>query len=271
MSFVPPIRGIVVCVNYDDLLAITLHRNMRHLTECVVVTSPTDQKTKDVCRDIPGVRVYETDAFYRFGAKFNKGLAMEEGFDILGREGWILIWDADTLLPDDISYNYQPGNLYNAHRLILSNPKNWTPEYDWNRAPLSNDREFPGYFQLFHASDAQISQHPWYDVTFAHAGGCDGYFQTRWAPCRKIRLPFKVLHLGPRDANWFGRATERVDNTPVEEAAIHKQEMQKFLAFKGWGRPINTPFDESSYSEKVAVPGALQTGYRLRGKHDRQG
>ena len=267
-SFVP-LRGIVVCVNYDDLLAITLERNMRHLQECLVVTSPADHKTKELCKDIPGVRVYETDAFYRFGAKFNKGLAMEEGFDALGRHGWILIWDADTLFPDDISHDYQPGNLYNAHRLIMPTPKTWTPEYNWSKALASHDPSFPGYFQLFHADDKQIAQHPWYDVTFTHAGGCDGYFQTRWEPRNKIRLPFKVLHLGPRDVNWFGRATERVDNTPVAEAALHREEMQKFLAFKGWGRPLRTPFDESSYSEKVAVPGAPQTGYRLKGKHDR--
>ena len=34
------IRGITISVNYAPLLAVTLPRNMRHLSECVVVTSP---------------------------------------------------------------------------------------------------------------------------------------------------------------------------------------------------------------------------------------
>lgn len=264
-----PIRGIVVCVNYDDLLKITLVRNMRHLSECLVVTSPADHRTKELCKGIPNVRVYETDAFYRYGAKFNKGLAMEEGFDMLGRSGWILIWDADTLLPDNISYDYKPGNLYNAHRLILNDPLQWTPEFDWKRATPSHDPSFPGYFQLFYAEDPIISQHPWYDVTFTHAGGCDGYFQSRWPQDRKIRLPFKVLHLGPRDTNWFGRASERADRLLVEEQAHFKKEMQKFLTFKGWRGANSSTFVEPNYNEKVAVPGAVETGYKLTGKYDR--
>ncbi len=43
-----PVKGIVVCVEYDDLLTITLPRNARHLTEIVVVTSPTDLRTQQV-------------------------------------------------------------------------------------------------------------------------------------------------------------------------------------------------------------------------------
>lgn len=265
-----PIRGIVICVNYDDLLRITLVRNMRHLTECLVITSPTDTATKELCAGIPNVRVYETDAFYRYGAKFNKGLAMEEGFDVLGRTGWILVFDADTLLPDDISYDYQFGNLYGAKRVILNNPKLWHPAYDWNRAVPSHDPSFPGYFQLFHADDPHIAEHPWYDVTFTHAGGCDGYFQTRWPQSKKIRLPFKVLHLGPRDTNWFGRASERTDSKPVENQTEFYREMQKFLTFKGWRGANDALQVGADYNEKVAVPGAVETGYKLTGKYDKK-
>lgn len=266
----PPIRGIVVCVNYDDLLEITLWRNMRHLTECVVITTPTDERTKEVCRKVPNVRVFETDAFTRFGAKFNKGLAMEEGFDFLGRHGWILIWDADTLFPDELPSlnNLYQGRLYNAPRLILADPTRWRPDLDWSTLPISNDKSFPGYFQLFYAGDRIINQRPWYDVTFAHAGGGDGYFESRWPNHLKIRMPEKVLHLGPRDTNWFGRASPRRDGLTVEEQEQYQREMRDFLSFKGWAK---TDVDVTTYNEKVAVPGATETGYKLRGRFDRAG
>lgn len=262
-------RGIVVCVNYDDLLEITLRRNMRHLEECVVVTSPTDERTKKLAGSIPNVRIYETDAFYRFGAKFNKGLAIEEGFDFLGREGWILIWDADTLFPEDMDLSsIVPGKLYGARRLILDNPKTWKEDMNWDGLPVSNDRSFPGYFQLFHASDPIISQLPWYDVTFGHAGGGDGYFESRWPSERKIRLPFRVLHLGPRDVNWFGRASPRTDDAENVMAAHHMREMERFLIWKGWRRPTRRHEDVTKYNEKVEVPGMPPSGYKLKGRFD---
>lgn len=268
MTAKPPIRGIVICVNYDDLLEITLWKNMRHLTECLVVTSPNDVKTKALCTKVPGVKVYETDAFYRYGAKFNKGLAMEEGFEQLGREGWILIWDADTLLPNNFNLpSLQEGNLYGVRRRICNPPSLYSESYDWSHAPISNDRAFPGYFQLFHASDPTIAQLPWYDVTFAHAGGGDGYFESRWRPENKIRiLSFDVLHLGPRDANWFGRASERVDGEITPEQSQNRIEMMRYLSFKGWAK---TPYDVRDYNEKVEVPGASPTGYRLKGRLDK--
>lgn len=261
-----PIRGITVCVNYDDLLEITLVRNMRHLAECVVVTSPNDEKTKAVCARVPNVRVFETDAFYRYGAKFNKGLAIEEGFDFLGREGWILIFDADTLFPDSMPISLKKGRLYGAPRKILPDPKQWAPEYNWKSANLSNDKSFPGYFQLFNANDPVITKRPWYDVTFTHAGGCDGYFESRWLSENKVRLPFHVLHLGPRDSNWFGRASVRTDRAEIANWRQSNLDMQQFLEFKGWkGNKVR---QVTQFEEHVEVPGYEQSGYKLKGKFD---
>lgn len=258
-----PIRGITVSVEYDDLLEITLVRNMRHLTECVVVTTSTDTKTKEVCAKVPGVKVFETDLFHAYGARFNKGLSLETALqDCLGRHGWILIWDADTLLPDIMPLDLKIGNLYTPKRRILADPTQWTPDIIWEHLPLSNDRAFPGYHQLFHADDPTIQELPWHDLTFAHAGGADGYFQDRWKPENKIRPNYEVLHLGPRDHNWQGRVSKRLDGTTPEQAAERKQAMDHLLAVKGWaGRPVHDP----NYSDHVEVPGEKPSGYLLNG------
>ena len=230
------IKGIVVCVNYDDLLAITLHRNARHLTEVVVVTTPEDIRTQQVVAKVPNARCFFTDAFTRFGAKFNKGLAMNEGFEELGRDGWICIFDADTLFPDKMELDScTMGKLYGPRRRILADPKQWREDLNWESLPISNDRAWPGYFQLFYASDPTIRELPWYAEEFNHAGGGDGYFENRWDLSNKVRLPFYVLHLGKRDANWFGRATERIDGEVIEGQEANRQKMLDYLDYKGWG------------------------------------
>lgn len=233
------VKGIVICVEYDDLLEITLPRNARHLTEILVVTAPGDRRTVEVVRSVPAARCLVTDAFYRRGAKFNKGAAMEEGFTALGRDGWILVWDADIILPDSLRFDgLDPAKLYGANRRILDDPRRWHPDFkDWSDLPLSEETGYPGYFQLFNAAAPPIATRPWYDVTYTHAGGGDGYFQSRWNPAMKERLPFEVLHLGPRDTNWFGRVSVRRDEAAIAASAERAGDMEKFLASKGWGRP----------------------------------
>jgi hypothetical protein len=234
------VRGLTVCVEYDDLLAITLPRNIQHLEECLVVTSTKDKRTQALAESIPRVRVHATDAFYRNGAKFNKGAAIEEAFDVLGREGWILIWDSDILFPFHVPhFRRESGCLYTARRRILEDYSQWQSHLvDWFRLPLRPDsNQFYGYFQLFHATDPVLEKRPWYGVAHTHAGGGDNYFQKRWPKSRKIRPPFEVLHLGPCDANWFGRATPRLDGQQTAEANERQRIMEKYLRFKGWGRP----------------------------------
>lgn len=250
-------RGVTVCVEYDDLLGITLARNMRMLDECWVVTSPNDTATQALCAQVPGVKCFVTDAFYRGGAKFNKGLALEECFEAMGRHGWILIWDADTLFPD-VQPNLpglQPNVLYGAQRLLLRDASQWTPAFDWRNASPTKDRIGTGYFQLFHALSSTIAKLPWYDTTFTHAGGGDGYFTARWS--HKEWLPFRVLHLGPRDTNWMGRATAKLDGTLSAEAAKRAVEMQHYLQNAPWRGKTPTMFDEH-----VTLDGHKPSGYK---------
>lgn len=263
-------RGITVSSGYGDLLRITLPLNMRFLDECVVVTSSGDKETQDICAAIPNVRMHITDDFWSFGARFNKGLCVEQSFDVLGRHGWIAIWDADIIFPEefvehmDVS-KLEIGKLYGMPRRILLDPKQWHPGYNWGRTHRTVDRDIPGYLQCFHADDPHITQLPWYDVTFAHAGGGDGYFASRWPRECKVKFDTNVLHLGPRDANWFGRATPRADDKPVEQSAENKALMDQYLSYKGWGRPQS---GDSFEHERVEVPDQSPSDFRLLGTKD---
>lgn len=256
-------RGIVICVNYDDILRITLPWNLACLSECCVVTSTGDQRTASYVTSLasgyaPGfLKLFQTDAFTRYGAKFNKGLAMEEGLSYFGRHGWMLIWDADTALPRDfVLPELRVGNLYGAKRRMIEQASRETLVCDWSNLPIANDIEFAGFFQLFHADDFVLKQLPWYDPTFVHAGGGDAFFQSLWGIRSKIRLEVECLHIGPRDQNWYGRVSQRLDGEPNEDVLRRKESMVNMKRSNGWikdGKKI------IRVKDRVKVPGYTST------------
>lgn len=220
-------RSITVSVEYDDLLAITLSRNARHFEELWVVSAPHDAGTAAVVASVPNARLFVTDAFYRRGANFNKGLAMEEGLDAMGREGWIVIWDADIVMPPALPLPpLDPACLYGPRRRMLENPKDYHDALDWQTLPLKPDGELAGYFQLFHASAPVLQARPWYGTDWRHAGGCDSDFMRKWPAAQQRRPDFEVLHLGLDGQNWMGRATLRIDGRPVRQVPQRLAAMQ---------------------------------------------
>jgi hypothetical protein len=216
-------RAITVCHGYDDLLAVTLPLSAPHFDEILVVSHPDDIATAEVVAGVRNARLFTTDAFFRGGAEFRKGLAMEEGFDAFGvrepgADGWLCILDADIVLPPaevmaEHLAEIRPGYLYSPWRRILADPRQWSPQLDWEAVPRKRDMEFAGYFQLFHLRDPVLKKRPWYGTRWRHAGGCDSVFMRHWPDRRLKRLDFEVLHLGPDGTNWCGRATPRLDGS----------------------------------------------------------
>jgi hypothetical protein len=247
-------RGIVICVGYDDLLDITLRKNMRHLSECCVVTSLDDERTVAIAESVPGVSVFRTDAFTRHGASFNKGLAMEEGLTFFGREvGPILIWDADIIFPDEMDLSFaQNGLLYGASRRIINDPQSYVEGFEYSNLKIERESEFAGFFQFFFPNDVHLEgKEYWYDPTFSHAGGGDSYFQSLWPIAAKVRLPIVCLHLGPRDTNWFGRVSKRKDGSIPDGWIEKKMLMVKLMVSQGWSKVTK----KISLKDRVKVPG----------------
>jgi hypothetical protein len=255
-----PIRGLTVCVGepYARLLEITLWRNMRHLRECLVITTPGNERVQKIAESVPGVRLFETDDFTAHGARFNKGLAIEHGFDVLGRHGWILIWDCDVVFPETIPYaSFREGFLHGCRRRLCPDLETWHPSMHWGQWRVVWDGGPVGFFQLFQAEDPALAKRPWYDVTFAHAGGGDAHFLTHWPPTQQCILPMEVLHLGPCDVHWFGTDEEG------------KKIMRAFVARNGWRQRatnIHCPEDANlvgEITERVQVPGFPESDFEL--------
>jgi hypothetical protein len=204
------IHGIVVSVDYADLLAPALPIWTSSLDGLTVVTALHDEETKELVRRHVAdsancgsceVACYATGVFYADGCSFNKGRAMSEAWEHLAGTrpiDWVLTFDADIIPPSDWrgvveAARPAPGSLFGAYRSIAGS--NHTVE----------ERDINGFFSLWHASDPNVQQRPLYDVQWRHAGGYDTEFQSRWPSDRRIKLPMTLEHQGAPAANWWGR------------------------------------------------------------------
>jgi len=228
-------KAILVCVDYSEILALTLPYNRHHFSEVMVVTSLQDYRTMDIAAQ-NNCQWYGTNSFWEGGASFNKFRAMEKGLDAFGREGWMVIMDADVVWPkhvklyDAIEEIHEPtddwealqqrnmspnslgmvkGCLYTPFRRMKLEATFIPPEHEWGIYQRHRQqREFAGYSQIFHADDPVLDHKPWFEQNHTHAGGGDSWFQNKWSEANKIRPDWECLHLGPAGKNWAGTSKE---------------------------------------------------------------
>lgn len=255
----PPLRAILVSVDYADLLRVTLRANRHHFDEVCVVTSaePRDVDTIQIAVD-HGCKVWETDAFYRDGALFNKWLALEEGLDFFGRHGLLVVMDADVIWPRRIEHpEYVKGCLYTPYRRMMTDLSQPIPhEALWDRFPLHPQQyEFAGFTQIFHADDPHLPSPPWHQTDWRHAGGADSFFQALWPDSRKIRPRWECLHLGEAGRNWAGRATPYLGGGQHPQAHERMRQLRKLIRSR-------TPGHNRFAAEKIqqTLPSMPSTG-----------
>lgn len=138
------LRAAMVCVDYADILAITLPRNLKHFAKVLIVTTPRDTETLRLA-DAYQCVTYPTEAFYERGAKFNKWLALERALEMTGwnecnptrpDDGWLCLMDADVIWPTRLPEFHVPfGSLCSPLRHMGPMPKKGEP-YPANRMSL---------------------------------------------------------------------------------------------------------------------------------------
>ena len=236
-------RAITVCVDFADLLAVTLAANIHHFTEYWVVTSLQDEATHHLCLECQQlgmpVQVLRTGRFYEGGAAFNKWAALEIGLTVMERRGWLCLLDADVLWPANIpSWQREIGCLYTPMRRMFTDLRLPIPsEAEWSKYPLHpQQREWAGYTQIFHADDPVLGKPPWHETNWRHAGGADSFFQRKWSADKKRRPPFEVMHLGESGQNWCGRVTPYLSGLTDPQAASRLARLQEMLADRRWSQ-----------------------------------
>jgi hypothetical protein len=226
---------VITSINYDDYLRIIAPYAKKVFSRIVVVTSPEDEATANVCDEFE-FRCIPTNAWTFGDGKMNKGRALNVGLDNVGTD-WVCALDADIVFPPGFEscfreYKLDPHTLYSAKRrmcptkhMLEEISKKWDIErlakdttvpvrmgQDgqlrlWGTIPSSNRAGIAGYMQLWNRKYCS-HQFP------SHFKGIISYdveFALKWETPKRMWLPKEVVHLGRTKVNWHGRKSNRWD------------------------------------------------------------
>ncbi len=229
------LEAVCVSVGFDDLLDHCLSFNHPHLDTMIVVTSHEDKKTKAVCQKHGAIWV-PTDLLKKNGRPFNKGAAINAGFNRFQYNGWRIHNDADILYPDNLRrllFNHASLDrdcIHGCDRINIVGKK----EIDEVRCHRQHNHGYLiypgkrqhvearyvdglsgyvpiGFFQLWHASRQEM--YPWSLGSAAHDDVC---FGTLWPQDKRRHLPHVICHHVTTEGfqklgnNWNGRKQKRL-------------------------------------------------------------
>jgi hypothetical protein len=227
------IEAIITCVNYSDFLSWSLLFNRSQFNNIVVVTTPDDTKTKEVCA-FYHVRCLITEAFYADEQTFGKSNAINVALasDLLTKKGWIVHMDADIVLPprsmDFIQRELIDTNaIYGIDRISVVGFQRWCnfisePTALYEQEVWLRLDKFPimprvfkqghfvpiGFFQAWYAPNNDNT----YPTVHENAARADMLQAMKWdGPQRKLISNAVAIHLesekGFLGINWNGRQT----------------------------------------------------------------
>lgn len=198
---------VIVSVNYNDYLSVTLEHNSKIFDNITVVTSNEDGICKKIC-DKYGAKCLQTDEMYSNENKFNKGKAINFGIKSIENPEFILLLDADIIVKEKIKTSeLETGILYTSGRIII---ESYNRYLDWIKdenikTRTESDRGL-GFFHLFDIKSKQINIESVYKEDFPNADGSDLYFRSLFS--RRVTINNKIVHLGAAYKNWKGRKSE---------------------------------------------------------------
>jgi len=206
MSVLPRhLSGVVVSVNYGNVLAQTLPENIHLFDEFVVVTTHEDTETQDIARKY-GAKLVLSNRCYDDDHVFNKGRMLNDGLAALERPDWVVFTDADVFINAGLrafvlNHALNPGCLYYTRRRELGSVEN---QPTWMNAQPN------GYFQLFNPKAAAIRER-WPKLVsenFCSAGSVDSWFNQQWPGNKMVAVDeIGVTHLSSDSytQNWNGK------------------------------------------------------------------
>lgn len=107
------IEAVSVCVGYADFLAAVAPINRPLLDRWMIVTTPDDHETRQLCRQFSLECVLSDD--HKRGGDFCKGRMIERGLAMLEGYEWMLHLDADIALPHDFHQVLEDAHLDESH------------------------------------------------------------------------------------------------------------------------------------------------------------
>jgi hypothetical protein len=235
------LEAITVCVNYSDFLAETARHNRHLFDRWVIVTSPADKDTIEVCRKY-SLQCFPFDELKPEGGTFNKGKAISWGLLQIPSDRWVLHLDGDVVLPSNGRLmldraDLDPSCIYGADRYCLHDWEEWKkleasgylqhqhgyrmvtfpPSVGEFNCRIYNEQfgYLPiGFFQLWFHGMADGMPRRDYPHTDSDAAHSDSKFALQWPRRKRLLLPDIIaVHLEservPFGSNWRGRKTKK--------------------------------------------------------------
>jgi|JI10StandDraft_1071094.scaffolds.fasta_scaffold07924_9 hypothetical protein len=225
------LSAVTISVNYSDYLVWSLPTAKNIFDRLIVVTSKDDKETKRVC-DYYWVECLQTDIMTK-DEKFNKGLGINLGLEVIGAKDWCVHFDSDIVFPPRFndyirSKKLDKSCLYGVDRLMVKSWEQWIsfyqnpfpqhyvgsawPTFDVGYRVVQGMAYSPiGYFQLFNMSYEKIGN-PVYPDKFDSAADSDLRFSAKWPEEKRLLIPeLFVYHLSTENSigvNWNGRKTK---------------------------------------------------------------
>lgn len=204
------LKIIIICEGYDDYLAKTLKANVAalapsfHHRNIIIVTTLNDKNTREVAIS-NGATCIISYRLHENGAPFAKGKAINDAIKAIQPTAWVLLLDADIILPKRFCKFIELKNLNRDKLYYVARHEN---KKQINFKPL-------GYFQLFHVeAESLLGREKIYPEKSRIAGGDDDKFGLYIfsSDNREAINRFHVDHLphGKPRANWSGRKTEKL-------------------------------------------------------------
>jgi len=249
------LEAVVVCINYGDFLAVTLPANKGQFDRMVVVTTPDDIETIEVCKK-NGVKWIETNDVYKDGPVANKAIAINKGLDYLSKDGWVLQLDADIWLPpmtrailEKLPLN--DDSIYGIDRYMCDSYKEW---YTF----INNNKEIYGGYVFMNMSHFKIGHrvnqyygdgympigffqlwNPSKSGTWTYPVELSGYDRTdvvhlkQFARDKRKFIPELVcVHLASETTelgqNWKGRKTKRFEMPNIHDLVCSEYVVKGF-------------------------------------------
>ncbi len=233
------IEAVTVCVGYADFLAETARLNAGLLDRWIIVTSESDEATREVCRR-HSLQTFLSEDHHREGGGFAKGRLIERGLQQLSADAWRLHLDADIVLPHRFrqlleAAHLDPRAIYGCDRIMVRSWEQWQKlqqsgwlahDFHCRVSPPSGfeigsrwahpDGGYVpiGFFQLWHSSQDQYRGVRIRPYPSRHNDACrtDVQHALQWDRRQRQLVPeLLVVHLESEPArlgaNWAGRTT----------------------------------------------------------------
>lgn len=230
---------LTVCINYGDFLAETVKWNIDHCDRWIIVTSPEDLITQEVCRKY-NLEMIISEDHKKYGDTFNKGRLIERGLQHLSADGWRCHIDADIVLPYHFkrllrAADLQEDKIYGCDRIMIQSYDEWVKfqSLNWFLHDYQNRVVIPkgyqigtrwchieggytpiGFWQCWHSSNDHFRGTRIRPYPTRHNDACrsDVQFSMKFDRCKRELLPeLVVVHLESEPAklgaNWAGRKT----------------------------------------------------------------